>query len=404
MEHAPTIGRMYEGLTKKVLGSVPLDKFDVRVVSGFMRVGDKISGQIDCMIVMGEGECVPQTDEFVYPIQQVIAVLEVKKNLLATGMMDAYDHLNQTLQLSKLDCKLRQEQGVLEFSSARPAKEFASLFGERAPKYPPNELFPFHKRVIYHSLVRDMLTPVRIAIGYNGYKSEGGLRRGVENLYKNRANILGFGVINMPNLIISDGFSIIKTNGLPYRGGWHDDLGWGWLASSNSNPILLILELVYDRIELMLDVEIDRGLDLEMEVLDPLIFGLPVKMEKGAAWQYKINSGCLPKNAARKQEWAPLELSRVEKELLDLIEINGDLLLDSPMLSDFKSRHAISDIHDFAASLLKERVVLKTNDGLTVSYGDFSVEKVAGKWYCGDSGGGRFKQWIARNSTLPQSK
>lgn len=42
------------------------------------------------MVVIGEGDMVPETDEFIYPICQALAVIEVKKNMHAAELGEAY--------------------------------------------------------------------------------------------------------------------------------------------------------------------------------------------------------------------------------------------------------------------------------------------------------------------------
>jgi hypothetical protein len=75
VKHGPTIGDMYEGLTQKGLRQNLPAAF--KVVSGFARTADgTISNQIDCMVVVGEGEPVPNTHRWIYPVDRVIAVVE----------------------------------------------------------------------------------------------------------------------------------------------------------------------------------------------------------------------------------------------------------------------------------------------------------------------------------------
>ncbi|MGK5079436.1 DUF6602 domain-containing protein [Janthinobacterium sp. HLX7-2] len=396
IKHAPTIGKMYEGLTKRLLNESMLDKYGVKVVSGFIQVSDERSGQIDCMVVIGDGSRIPHTDDFVYPICQVLAVIEVKKNLFATEIAEAYHHLNDTLRLSKLALKLQEDEKTLEFSTARPALEYLYLFGELAPRYEENHVLPFHKRVIYHTLVRDSLTPLRIAIGYNGYKSELGFRRGFGRLYDNKSNVLGYGVINMPNLMISDGFSIVKTTGLPYRGFWDEKAGWGWLSSSGSNPLLLILELLYARIELVLKVAVDYGSDLEDEVLYPLMLGRPVQVNSQAGWNYTFINAPLPKGKPRSQEWTPLEVSEYQKEVLDLLHAEGELSGDDQKLARFKDKYSIDDVYELVQPLLDARLMINSKGILSIAPAKVLIAKVAEKWYCGSEADGRFQQWLAR--------
>jgi hypothetical protein len=85
--HAPTIGRMYEGLTREVLEKALPTNADLRVVSGFVTNNrGELSRQIDCMLVAGEGEKIPYTEDYQYHFYQVITVIEVKKNLFSNDL------------------------------------------------------------------------------------------------------------------------------------------------------------------------------------------------------------------------------------------------------------------------------------------------------------------------------
>ena len=56
IRHAPTVGEMYEGLTADILGRTIPPGLDLKVVSGFAEDHNgKLSNQIDCMLVRGEG-------------------------------------------------------------------------------------------------------------------------------------------------------------------------------------------------------------------------------------------------------------------------------------------------------------------------------------------------------------
>jgi hypothetical protein len=73
--------------------SIPIE-LNLRVVSGFITNSDgELSDQIDCMLVQGEGERIPYTDDFKYNIDNVIAVIEVKKNLYSKEIESAYENL-----------------------------------------------------------------------------------------------------------------------------------------------------------------------------------------------------------------------------------------------------------------------------------------------------------------------
>jgi len=89
--HQGMIGDMYEGLTRELLTKSLFEGQGLRVVTGKVRMPDgSYSKQMDAMIVMGEAQLLPHTDQFIYPPERVIAAVEVKKTLYATALDDAY--------------------------------------------------------------------------------------------------------------------------------------------------------------------------------------------------------------------------------------------------------------------------------------------------------------------------
>ncbi|WP_043819732.1 DUF6602 domain-containing protein [Aeromonas veronii] len=401
VSHPSLIGAMYEGLTKELLEKIDMSHPDLKVVSGVIRSGETQSGQIDCMIVIGEGKKIPKTDNFYYPIDKVVAVFEVKKNLFSNQIKDAYQHLEEVFQLSKKDYQTKQNTRTLSFNTIRPAEEFLNLFGKWPPHYEEIISLPFHQQAVYQSLVRDWLTPLRIAIGYNGFKSENALRASVFKVYKGKEYQSGYGVPNMPNLIISDGYSLIKMNGMPYKGFWDDEDGWCWLGSSDANPILLIMELLFDRIQLLLGVTPDRGNDLNEEPLFPLALSKPVEEYGVKGWSTIIISSPIPERDNSQIQWSPLKLSYEEKEFLWLLHTYGPLKNDSKLISDYKAMLGIDDISDVTQSLLKSRVVLAKDEQLCICSGQWSVASVCGIFYCGDNSGNRFENWVRLNTVPP---
>ncbi|MEE4634107.1 DUF6602 domain-containing protein [Pseudomonas sp. SDO528_S397] len=393
-------GSMYEGLTIELLEKVDLSRYGVKVVSGVITSGDEESEQIDCMVVVGEGTPFPCTPHFSYPMEQVVAVFEVKKTLYSTGLNKAYGQLEEVFQLSKRDYQRREAQGTLEFSTRRPAQEFLSLFGEWPCHYEENAKLTFNQRVVYHSLVRDRLTPLRIAIGYNGYKTEKGLRDALYNLYRDNEEVEGYGVINMPNLMISEGYSVIKLNGMPYKGIWNEESEeWCWLGSSSVDPMLLILELLYDRVELMLGIELDRGDDQGEEPSFPLMVSKPMA-RPGAAqgWIHQYIDAPIPKQDPQQRIWAPLKISTAEKEFLKLLDQQGPQLAGSEKLVGFMDEHEIEDIRESMRTLFATRIVLQTDDVFCICAGHWVVAKVGGEFYCGDNAGQRFEKWLSKHN------
>ncbi len=395
-------GSMYEGLTIELLEKIDLSRYGVKVVSGSITSEDEESKQIDCMVVIGDGTPFHGTPSFSYPIEQVLAVFEVKKSLRKAGLTKAYEQLEAVFQLSKRDYKRREAQHTLKFTTARPAMEYRSLFGEEPCHYEDNATLPFDRRVIYHSLVRDMLTPLRIAIGYNGYQTEKALRGGIFSLYEENVGVPGYGVINMPNLVISEGYSVIKLNGMPYKGFWNEDAEeWCWLGSSSVDPLLLILEFLYDRVEMKLGVTLDRGDDQGEEPWLPLIISKPiVRSGLTSGWSHRYNDVPIPEQNPQLRIWAPLAISNTEKEFLRLIHEHGPQSAESQKLNAFKNEYEIDDIRESMRSLISARVVLNADYHFHICPGDWRVAKVRGQFYCGDNAGQRFESWLSYH-TVP---
>lgn len=70
------------------------DNLDLRVVSGkITNSTGNMSKQIDCIIVCGSGNKLPFTDEYVYDISNVIAVIEVKKNFYTKDLDSSYHNM-----------------------------------------------------------------------------------------------------------------------------------------------------------------------------------------------------------------------------------------------------------------------------------------------------------------------
>lgn len=83
MPHMPTLGEAYEQITKHGVDSefVIPKGLDLKVVSGFIALGgEQLNPQIDCMLVHGEGVRFGLTDSYIYDIENVLCIFEVKKN------------------------------------------------------------------------------------------------------------------------------------------------------------------------------------------------------------------------------------------------------------------------------------------------------------------------------------
>src|SRR4051794_7348674 len=78
--HPVIVGSMYEGLAASLLDQAIPNELDLRVVKGVISICESNSGEMDWMLVEGEGKRIPFSDLFENPLEQVIAVVESKKS------------------------------------------------------------------------------------------------------------------------------------------------------------------------------------------------------------------------------------------------------------------------------------------------------------------------------------
>ena len=94
LKHGPTIGKMYEGLTSDILNKTVPEKLNLKTTTGVIYDDTGLmTGEIDCMLVRGEGLKIPYTESYKWHIKDVIVVFEVKKTLYSAELKDSFNHL-----------------------------------------------------------------------------------------------------------------------------------------------------------------------------------------------------------------------------------------------------------------------------------------------------------------------
>lgn len=275
IKHPPVIGGMYEGLTRNILErSLPLE-LKLQLVSGFAIDGKGgSSGQIDCMLVRGSGTPVPYSPGiFQWHVRDVIAVFEVKKNLFGNDLSDGFVHLREVLSTHSEWLQSGTDEAT--FNLRPTLRAFSRTCGEFAPPKEQWRSMDPRKHLILHTMIQDQIAPIRIILGYGGYSNEFGLRKGFLKYLEANLNTQGFGPPSFPNLIVAGEASLIKLSGHPYHAPITSNGRWPVLASASSNPLLLILELIWTRISYSVSVAEFFGEDLEIEGFAPLLDAEP---------------------------------------------------------------------------------------------------------------------------------
>jgi hypothetical protein len=284
LKHAPTIGLMYEGLTADILNRALPPQLNLQVVSGFVTDDtDILSPQIDSMIVHGEGEQVPHTSIYKWHVKDVIATLEVKKTLYSAGIADAYSKLREVMENFGRHALVPNRTFI---DSAPLISAFNRITSLNIADVGQIDSLSYHHQIIFHTLAIEWVSPIRIVIGYDGFASEARFANALVDLLSRNLGTHGFGVMGMPQLCISGQYSIVKMNAHPYVPPLHDGW-WPFLASSRTNPLRILLELIWTRLDFRFAVGMPWGDDEDDEIFTPFLLGRGVDLGDRQGWEMK---------------------------------------------------------------------------------------------------------------------
>jgi hypothetical protein len=355
--HAPTVGAQYEGVTSSILKIMIPAELQLQVVSGFVEgVGGSLSGQIDCMLVQGQGTPVPSVPGlFKWPIKDVLAVIEVKKTLFGDDLADAHDQLRGVMDLFWQYAETLGPGNGIDITA--PMYVYGQIVGEPAPSDWRTAAMPTHKEALYRMLLDDHVAPVRIILGYGGFKTEDSLRQGFLRFLSRNAQRHGFAGSSLPSLIVCGNNSILKTNGQPfYLHPWKDR--YLCYASSGRSPLLWILNLILTRISHLRTWRNWYTGDLSIDRFAPLLWGKATGDGSSAGWEYwehPISAKDLKQvPPLTAEEWQPTKITEDQALLLGLVGNDGIArqdVLDAMAISATQEQ-AIKMIDDLVAKRL----------------------------------------------------
>lgn len=338
MLHMPTLGSAYEEITKQGIYQdfVIPKSLDLRVVSGFITVGGKmLSEQIDCMLVHGEGEKYGLTQQYKYDIDKVLCIFEVKKTLRKNDYIDAMHHLAKVRAkfAENFEDKLRAGNYNPDITNAR--RQFSQITGSVGPeKYLDIHALSKEDGILFYTLVQESLAPITIIHGYEGYKTEQGLRTVFVDMLEEawKKGDGGFGVPSIPTLVTSNNFCLVKGNGSPFIVMQGKD-EWVSVFSTRHNSAKLILELIWSKISSYFQIKMPWDDGLHMDSVQPLIIAKAVAEGEGAGWFYRPVE-FKEKHMRREDDnvWTPSPLGRAEVSAFNIMAGQGGYLpLDTGM-------------------------------------------------------------------------
>lgn len=396
IEHAPTIGSMYEGLSEKLLKSAIPEGLNLKVTSGFITdCKDNMSGQIDIMIVSGDGKKIPNTDLDIYDVDSVLAVFEIKKDMNYSNMTDAFAHLAKVWELFFNNIQFGDSKKSLGVDKID--RDYATIFGRLSEGFYNRQHMQPGDRLIYDTLIYERMQPIKIILSYGGYKTEKGMR---EALFKfisayQSYNKIGYGVTAYPNLIMTNNVSVIKCNGSPYTPISTDGF-WDFLASTSVNPMIVLLEIIWTKISNEFDIGMPWGEDLKIERLNMFLKARPKVVEGKAGWEiayYKT----IHSSDVVEYDWEPIEINETEVTLLLSMAKTHRLNLKDVELVEFCRERGYLSPLEAIQRLIDGRILALSRDK---KFAGYITEKCSilvnpdGKSYAADYAEPRYQSWI----------
>lgn len=389
--HNPTIGDMYEGLTKQLMEKTIFKNFNMSVVSGkITNSSGKLSKQIDCMIVLGQGTKIPYTDEYIYDVNNVVAVIEIKKNLFSSELSDAYDNLKSVIDVATPNRDIR-------INMLRDA--FTAISKMEFPEHDQVSKLEEKYQMLYHSLIIESFLPIRIIFGYDGFTNEQSLRNKFIEYISAQANpktgiAKGFGATSLPNLIIAKENSLIKTNGMPYAITFNETNEYCWIASYRRNPLLIFLELLWTRLTYLYDIPANIfGDNLIEEALMPLL----VARGTTDGWKYKVIEYSKKNflDMDKDSNWMPTVLSQAEFILLNELCSKEKVSIDESLTNWANSLN--ENIQDILVHLNNERLICREHGFIKLLTKECKCIIVPDLGYCAaDDYDGRLTRWVSK--------
>jgi hypothetical protein len=268
IKHGVTIGKMYEGHFKKVVLKRALPEgVNLNITGGFISIpgpkGLKYSRQIDCMLVRTTEREIPYTDDYVCDIENVVAVFEIKKTLYGKDLKSAFEHSKSIRDLELEYLQSRKTYPMMALDTERVLSALAHTINIRFDTIETaEEILDGTELEILHNLLLESWGILRVVFGYNGYESEQSFR---EKLAEQISDVVVAGQASngsgtnlyspgsFPQLIVSGKYSLCKMNGLPYMAEEIDER-WPFYASTNFNPLNILLEYLWMRLAREFDI------------------------------------------------------------------------------------------------------------------------------------------------------
>ena len=392
IKHPTSIGAMYEGLSEKILKASIFKGIDLRVIKNSHIKG--CNTEFDVMIVEGEGEQLPFAERYEYPASQVLAVVQVKKNLYAADLRDSFANLQFVIDQYR-DVEPEQWMNKMFVDAVK------GVIG-KSPGAKSRGYLNEYEEMVWHTLRCESFLPLRIVMGYNGFTSEYNFRKSFvdylkQNMSTEEKRVAGFGPNNYPNLIICDEYSMIKMDGMPFISRLDEDNWWTFYATSHYNKMRFLIESLWTRLSYKYQLPSEIfGEDLQKE---PATVFLRMKYEKkdfGEGWAldyWDIKDKNLKGNS-EPEEWEPVAIDSAQYVIITELGSKGRLnWVHDEGLSKFVMSEGYQSVEEFVKKLCDTGLVGCEGEEIYLLTKQCTCVCAEGRWYAADAKDNRLMNW-----------
>ncbi len=333
IKHRVAIGENYEGMTSELLSRGIFKGLNLRIVERSFIYNDSgsISDELDCLLVVGEGIKMTYADRYKYHIKDVIAVIQVKKNIFAKDIDDAHKNLRSVFNVSK-------PRDVDDAMGRMFRNAYKLIVSKDLPNEERRKRFTKREDIIYSYIMMEAFHPLRIVIGYYGFKSEHSLREGfiskMEKLTK-KGPVRGYSPFSFPSLYLCGDFSILKNNAMPigYPIQRDRDFYFPILFTSSGKTMYHLLELIWTR--LAYKFELGSGIfgeNFDLESVHPFLWCKERQIdEDNWGWEFYYHS--ISKKELEQPltplPYKPIEITDEQFIVLQYVSNSGSIVVES---------------------------------------------------------------------------
>jgi hypothetical protein len=265
-----------------------------------------------------------------------------------------------------------------------------------APQYKDLGDLPVEEQMIFHTLVIEQVSIIRIVLGLHGFKGELEFRKALVGLLGANVGVKGFSPGGFPQLIISGSYSLAKTNGLPYSAPLVNG-EWPFYFSTPVNPLLLLLEFVWTRLDQLFNMPELWGEDLDLEVPRALLFA------KGDrhGWYMRFidpSEGELTSVPTIKP-WSPAFVTLDESVILQRLCAGANVRMDDTKLLNWLQERGIKP-EVLRDNLLETGLVAIHDQELQlITRNCLCAVLPSGEYVAAENSTGRLTRWIVKQMT-----